>query len=66
MILDTENIPALRNTTAQWATPTPSHLDHRIAQLELTVAAQARELHELRLALRGIMAALQRFDGDGK
>lgn len=64
MILDTENVPQLRNTVTVW---TPALQDsHRLAQLEATVAAQGRELSELRLALKSVVAALQRFDGDGR
>lgn len=72
MILDTENVlpvgkvVSLPVTTTVWATPPAPQLDHRVAQLEATVAAQARELSELRLALKGVMAALQRFEGDGR
>lgn len=66
MILDTENVSALRQPAAQWATPAASQHDHRIAQLEAAVAAQARELHELRLAMKGIVAALNKFDGDNR
>lgn len=67
MILDTENIPALPIPTAGiWTTPPAPQPDHRLSQLEATVAAQARELSELRLALKGVMTALQRFEGDGR
>ncbi len=71
MILDTENVFPVGNvvslpTATFWATPPSPQIDHRVAQLEATVAAQARELSELRLALRGAIAALQRFDGDGR
>lgn len=72
MILDTENVfPAstvinLPNATAIWTTPPAPQLDQRVAQLEATLAAQARELSELRLALKSVVVALQRFDGDGR
>lgn len=66
MILDTENITALHHTATVWTTPALPQIDHRVAQLELAVAAQARELSELRSALKGVTAALQRLDGDGK
>lgn len=74
MILDTENInsgwqfnPATEiAATPHWATLPAPQLDHRLVQLEATVAAQARELSELRLALKSVVAALQRFDGDGR
>lgn len=71
VMLDTENISTgwrfnLPANTATTVWTAPSSLDHRIAELEATVAAQARELHELRLALRGVMAALRQLDGDGK
>ena len=66
MILDTENIPQLHHTATVWTTPPAPQIDHRVAQLELAVAAQARELSELRSALKGVTAALQRLDGDGK
>lgn len=74
MILDTENInsgwrfnPATEiAATAVWTTPPAPQLDHRVAQLEAIVAAQGRELSELRLALKSVVAALQRFDGDGR
>jgi hypothetical protein len=65
MILDTENIPSPRaSTTTVWAMPPSPQLDHRLAQLEATVAAQARELSELRLALKGVVAALNRYESD--
>lgn len=66
MILDTENIPTTPQAPIawEWATPDAPQLDHRVAQLEATVAAQAQELNELRLALKGVMAALQRMEGD--
>ena len=72
MILDTENVfpvgnvVSLPTTTAVWTTPPAPQLDHRVAQLEAIVAAQGRELSELRLALTSVVAALQRFDGDGR
>lgn len=58
-----------RNNMWTWTYPDDFHapqLDHRVAQLEATVAAQARELNELRLALKGVMAALQCLEGDGR
>lgn len=41
-------------------------LDHRVAQLEAIVTVQTCELAELRLALKSVVAALQRIDGDGR
>ena len=57
-----------RNNTWTWTHPVDFHAsdNDRLAQLEATVAAQGRELSELRLALKSVAAALQRFDGDGR
>lgn len=69
---DSASIAAVLVEQHGWCatSPTPvvtvGPLDYRIAQLEVAVAAQARELHEIRLALKGIVAALSKFDGDGR
>lgn len=62
MILDTENIPPLQRTTTVWATPEPSPLDHRVAQLEATVRAQAAELR----VIMNMTTVLRLYEGDGR
>lgn len=66
MILDTENIPTLQHATTVRATPEPSPLDHRVAQLEATVRAQSAELHNLRIFIMNLTTILRMYEGDGR
>lgn len=66
MILDTENIPQLHHTATVWTTPALPQIDHRVAAMEAAFAKLAKEIGEIQLVLRGLVAELQRIDGDGK
>ena len=66
MILDTENIPSLQHATTVSATPEPSPLDHRVAQLEATVRAQSAELRALRMLIMNMTTVLRLYEGDGR
>ena len=66
MILDTENIPTVPHTTTVWATPTLPQIDHRVAAMEAAFAKLAKEIGEIQMVLRGLVAELQRIDGDGR
>lgn len=66
MILDTENITALHHTTTVWTTPPAPQIDHRVAAMEAAFVKLAKEIGEIQLVLRGLVAELQRIDGDGR